>query len=299
MIRRLNIVLAAALISVGLSGCSIGNQPAPDDVLTGLYENLSQMQTAHYDMKLNLRGGLTTTLSANIDTAQINLAGDLVNKPGQLPHYSVGAKVSATGSDGSIQIGGNLITLDDYTYFQLTDLVLPTLLPVSLGADKKWYKIQTEAGGDHRLGGVDTINLSAAEEEMIRSLIATAKPLTVKEVLPLTTVNGQRAYHYKTQINPEELKRVLSGIASVTNSTKPLPDLDYLSQYEPEIFIATKDNRLLRLSGPGTYIHDDLPTAFDLLLDLTNHNVKIDLAPPSSSQSIETAKIFGLPKLPF
>lgn len=299
MIRRLNIILMAALISVGLTGCSLGTQPAPQDVLAGLYASLSQMQTAHYSLRLNLRGGLTTTFAANIDTAQINLFGDLVNKPGAIPHYSVDAQVEANGSDGPIQVGGNLINLDNYTYFQLTELVLPTLLPVSLGADNKWYKIQTEPGAAHRLGGIDPMSLSAADEEAIRLLIANAKPLTVKEVLPMTTVNGQRAYHYVAQINPEELEKVMVGIAQITKSEKDLSDLGYLAQYEPEIFVASKDNRLLRVSATGLYLHTDIPTAFDLQVDLTNHNKKIDLSPPSSSQNVETAKIFSLPKFPF
>lgn len=299
MIRRLHTFLLAALISVGLTGCNIGRQPAPEDVLAGLYASLSQMQTAHYDMKLSLRGGLTTSFAANIDTAQINLVGDLVNKPGSLPHYSVDADVSANGGDGAIQIGGNLISLDSYTYFQLTELMLPTLLPVSLGADKKWYKIQTDPGEASRLGGVDAVNLTAAQEGMARFLIANAKPLRVIEVLPMTTVNGQRAYHYVTQIDPAELKSLLEGLAEITGSPKSQPDLNYLAQYKPEIYISSKDNRLLRLAAIGTYLHDGLPTAFDLKFDLTNHNAKIDLGPPSASQSVETAKLFGLPKLPF
>lgn len=299
MIRRLHTFLLAALISVGLTGCNIGKQPAPEDVLADLYASLSEMQTAHYDMKLGLRGGLTTSFAANIDTAQINLSGDLVNKPGALPHYSVDADVSANGGDGSIQIGGNLISLDSYTYFQLTDLVLPTLLPVSLGADKKWYKIQTDPGDASRVGGVDTANLTPAQEGKARFLIANAKPLKVIEVLPMTTVNGQRAYHYITQVDPVELKALLDGMADISGSTKRQPDLSYLAEYKPEVFISSKDGRLLRLAATGIYLHDGLPTAFDLRLDFTNHNAKIDLGPPSASQSVDTAKLFGLPKLPF
>lgn len=299
MLRRLNLVILAALISVGLTSCSLASQPVPDNILAGLYSALSQLQTARYEMTLDLRGGLTTSLSSNIDTAKIHLAGNLINRPGQLPHYSVDAQVSATGSDGAIQVGGNLINLDNYTYFQLTELVLPTLLPVSLGADKRWYKIPTEPNSANRLGGSKNISLTPAEEDMVRSLIANAKLLTVKEVLPMTTVNGQRAYHYKTQINAAEVSHIVEGISAITDSTEPLPNLEYLSQYEPEIFVNTKDNQLLRLIVAGTYLHDGVPTAFDLKVDLSNHNTKIDLVPPSSSQSIETAKIFGLPKLPF
>jgi hypothetical protein len=299
MTRRLSLLFAAALLSVGLTGCSIGKQPAPEEVLAGFYNQLSQLQTAHYSAILNLRGGLTTTLASSIDTAQIKLTGDLVNQLGQLPYYSVNADVSATGGQGPIKIDGNLIALDDYTYFQLTDLVLPTLLPVSLGADKKWYKIQTEQGGSKHLGGRELASLTPQQELTIRNLVSESNPFTVSQVFPVTTVNGQRAYHYKVKIDPAEVEKLLNGIAKVSKNSKPIPDLSYLANYEPDVYIATKNHQLLRLATNGIYTHGQIPTDFDLTVDLTNHNAKIDLSPPSSSESIDTAKLFNLPKLPF
>ena len=281
-----------------LSGCNPLAQPSPEEIMTEVESSLATLSSVNFDADLRLTGEVDTSLLSNAKEVTISLNGELRNSSLGLPEYSVMADVSARSSDADIRIEGHIVSLHDFTYFQLTNLSLPSLLTSSINSDRKWYRIPTETT---LANSPKDQNLTISEDSKgsIHELILSTQPLTVTEVLPISTINGQRAYHYKTSIDPEELTNFLDGLNQLSGDRFTLPELDNLGNYQPEIFVSSKDRSLLGIRVAGEYLEYGQPLAFDFEVIFSHHNKGDDIMPPRSSENIESGKLFYLPKLPF
>ncbi len=145
--KLLFMALGLVLGSIFLSGCLSSNLAA-DEVMQRSSRALSGLSSFHYQSDLDLSGNLPTNLVEDLTQTNIRLSGDVNSRDLTSPKFTVTAQIEAVAKGGPVSIAGELVSLADETYFKLTNLVLPTLLPVSLGADSRWYKIRHPNGGN-------------------------------------------------------------------------------------------------------------------------------------------------------
>lgn len=297
-VKKNIIGLVLAISSVVLSGCNPLAQPSPEEIMSQVESGLTNLTSVNFDADLRVSGPVDISLLPSTKEANISLVGELRNSPVGLPEYSVMANVSARSQVADIRIEGHVISLHDFTYFQLTNLSLPSLLSSTINTDRKWYRIPTETTLARRSDPTQP-TISKTPPSSIHDLILSAQPLTVTEVLPVATINGQRAYHYKTVIDSKQLADFLEGLNQLSGDQFALPSLNHLDQYQPEIFVSTKDSSLLGIRVSGEYLKDGQPVGFDLNITFSRHNKGDEIMPPRSSENIESGKLFYLPKLPF
>lgn len=281
-----------AVAVVALSGCSL-RQPTPEEVLTKFALRLSDLNSFNFDMDLKLNGNIPTSFAGNLSQASFDLAGGVQATPEGTADFTLNSYVTGKAPNGEVKLAGNLISHSDYTYFQLRDVLLPTLTPLSLGADSRWYKVRRQ-NGESQAPQISETQMKAAKKE-----IAEAQIFEVKEVLPISTVSGQRSYHYKVQISSDGLNVLVKNLNSLLNLEIPELESKTIERYQGEVWIGVKDQRLMRLRVADFTTHKDQPIAFDLDVVLSNHNQKLQITPPSASENVDQSRLFGLPKLPF
>ncbi|MEZ4210414.1 MAG: hypothetical protein R3B38_01750 [Patescibacteria group bacterium] len=272
--------LLVPMLGIALLATGCATKPAlePDDVIAHTGKQLLELMSADFEIDLNLNGGLSSNIIGNIDTADIALQGTLDTTVGDYPAYRVNSTIIGGNSRGKIRLSGQVVGLPDNTYFQLADVSIPTLVPISLGGDNNWYRINTESS-QSPLPQIAGDQISDLEENLSSTV-----PFTITETLPVSFVNGERVYHYKAKFNPESIKLLSQSLPELPAE---FPDLEFLSDYEPDIYISYSDFEIVRIAATGVYVHGNSPTAFDLTLNLKNHNSTTQILAPESSKQID------------
>lgn len=282
------VIVAMLFAATIIAGCSVKGQPDPDAVLSRFGQQLTELQSVNYKLRLDLAGGLSSA-SKPIDTASIIMNGALQSALNSPLTYTSNIDLSATGGNGPVRIVGQLVGTADYTYFQIDNVSLPSLIPLSLTGEQ-WYKVKSSQPA--ALSG----QLTRTQQTAIQSLFDQSKPWIASEVLPMTTINGERVYHYRLQMDSQALTSLLASVYQIVGEEDlQLPEIS-LDNYQPEVFIDTRDYDLRRLIVAGIYTHDHLPTNFSLTLDLDQHNKADSVVPPATVKDIDIAKLLHLPK---
>lgn len=282
--------MGALILTVGLllSGCSIKTLSA-DEVIQRFTQASSDLQSFHYDATLNLTGNLPSALGGRITSAQLHLTGDVINEDPATPQFSLQADVQATSDQGNIKLTGQLIGLSDYTYFKLTDLDLPTLLPISLGADSRWYRIKQPSldSDGNKLGTLPTSGgLTSEQSLMIHDVIADSTLLEATQTFPDETAFGQRSYHYQGKLQGDNLRSLLTRISQITGSPVPT-GLDSLTTDTADVWINKRTFQLARIKVTDIYLIEGVPISFMLDFGLTSQNERIKVNPPSVAEELD------------
>lgn len=285
--------ISASVIVIGfiLSGCSTSaNSLDSDEVIKYFSESLSNLGSFHYETELNLNGNLSSGLGENLTSSRIKLVGDLKSANAISPEFTLLAQIYAESPTGPISISGQVIGLKDYTYFKLTDLLIPTLLPISVGADSRWYRIKHALGGDRDpniLGSGGAVSVSVAQLDALREIIAGNQLFEVIKELPDETVLGQRSYHYQTKIKPDMLKEIVNQFNNILSTNNSTANLDVFENYAVDLWINKRNFNLTRLSIVGDYLVDGEKIAFNFVLDMTNHNLPLTIIAPEIVEDID------------
>ena len=279
MISKPKLLIPLLGIALVATGCTTKPALEPEDVIARSGKELIDLVSADFELNLNLNGGLSSNIIGNIDTADINLQGTLDTTVGDYPAYRIHSTIIGGNSRGKIRLSGQVVGLPDNTYFQLSDVSIPTLVPISLGGDNSWYRINTESTKSPlpQVAGDQVSNLEDTLSE--------TTPFTILENLPISFVNGERVYHYKVQFNPESLKQLTNSLPSLPAE---IPDFEFLNDYQSDIYISYSDYQIVRIASAGVYVHGNSPTAFDLVLNLKNHNSTTQVVAPESSKQIDS-----------
>ena len=283
-------IFILVIVSFTIGGCGFIKQPDADQVLFRFSQQLAQLESVHYDLALQLLGGLSQGFNAGLDSAKFSVNGDIESGLNSPVVYTANVSLTGQGTKGPVQLGGKIIGLQDYSYFQINNLSLPSLLPIGLG-DQQWYKIKSEQPA--ALSG----QLSHSQQDEVAKILESHTPLSVSEVLPITSVGGRRAYHYKLNIDDEILNDVIAQLQETVSMGADSPTEFSLSGYQPEVFIDTKTYDLLRIKIDGIYTHDHTPTNLSLDLELSNHNEAPTIQPPAVVKEVDVGKLLGLPGL--
>lgn len=289
--RFTKISLLTLVVGLVLSGCSLSAQSLDSEsVMKNFSESLSNLGSFHYETEINLNGNILSGLGENLSSSRIKLVGDVKSANAVSPEFTLLAQIFAQSPDGPISISGQVIGLKDYTYFKLTDLLVPTLLPISVGTDSRWYKIKHVLGGDRDpsiLGSGGKSSVSPEQLEAIREIISTYQLFDIVKELPDETVAGQRSYHYQAKINSDALKQIIeqfNGILQTNNSTV---DLEVYENYLVDLWISKRDFSPTRIHIADDYVVDNEIIEFDFVLGMTNHNLPLTIIAPEVSEDID------------
>lgn len=289
--RSIHIILLLLLISnLFLAGCSVSS-PKPDEVMSRFARALASLESFHYQINLKTDGEIPLNLVGGVLSADVRLSGSVDSQDPSTPRFTLEAQVAANSSNGRVDVAGQLINLDDYTYFKLTKLTLPSLSPISLGADSRWYRIRhPDTGADtNKLGADPTSQLTPEQITDLKEVVAASPLFTVTEVYPDETASGQRSYHYQASLNSDSLQQVtasLEGLAQAARITAG--SLDWLVDYNFELWISKRSFQLTRLKVNGTYTSNEVSVPFELDLSLTRHNDTLPISAPTASEEINS-----------
>ncbi len=291
----ITIIALGALL--GLSGCAVSPQPEPVEVMARLTTSLSELDSVHFDTSLRLSGQLASNIVAGLTDASFKFSGDLSEITSTAPKLQTRADISAQADTGAVGVSGNLVTIENSTFFQLTNFILPSLLPIQLTADQQWYKFDNRNSGltPTRPSGADLTQLTESQTLLIKELIAGSRILEVIETFPIALVGSERAYHYRVRINPEELAALLADIESVIDQPIEQDQIQTWANYTPDIFVSTRTNQLVELRLADIYLRDNLPVAFDLRLTLSRHNTPVAIEPPTAARALPSEQLLNLP----
>ncbi len=276
-------------LALSLSGC-IFSRPTPDEVITKFAQASSTLATFQYKTDLNLAGRLPIAIVEGASNATVKLVGSANNQNPNSPQFTLQASILGTASAGGFSINGDLVSVGDYTYFRMTNLSLPTLAPVSLGASSRWYKVRhiaTASPNERKLGVLEKTTFSTEQIEQLRKLIADTSLFEVTEVLPDATVGGQRSYHYRAKFKAESITSLSQQISSLLGVPMTEQNLNNLSDYQPELWVNKRTFQLSQFKLTGLYQTDGVPTVFDLTLGLSHHNEKLTITPPKESEELD------------
>lgn len=287
-ISAISTIFLLPITLLSLSGC-LFVQPNPDEVVARLAQAASGLTSFHYVADLNLEGRLPISMIVDASQASLRLTGDMMNHNPAQPQFTAQANITGVSAQGPFDFGGEVVGLADYTYFRLTNLTLPTLAPVSFGADSRWYKIRhlAELNPDEkRLGAVDKAALTPAQVDRIRQLIATTPLFEVVEVLPDATVHNQRSYHYRARFKADAVTSLNQQLGELLGAD-PTSQLLSLSDYQPELWINKRTFQLSQFYLNGLYLVDQVPIAFELSLGISRHNDSFKITAPSASEELD------------
>lgn len=288
-------LIGVVLTSLFLGGCAF-QKPVPDQVMERLTQATASVTSFHYNAELTLNGSLPIAVVPDVTSAQIKFSGDATTSDDpNAPLFTMRTDITGTSAQGNLGISGELANLSDYLYFRLTNLSLPTLLPISLGGDSRWYKIRhvaTASPSEQKLGVVagDTI-ISDQQFQALRNLISQTPVMEVLEVLPDATVNGQRSYHYKVQLKPESITELISQMNQLLNAKVVQPNLELIGRYQPEIWINKRTFQLSQFSLSDLYSLNGLPIAFTLQFGLSRQNESLKIIPPKDTEELDPSHL--------
>ncbi len=275
-------------LALSLSGC-IFSHPMPDEVIAKFAQASAALTTFEYSVDLTLAGRLPIAIVEGVSNASVKLTGSTNNQDPSNPQFTLQAILSGTASAGGFAINGDLVSVGDYTYFRMTNLSLPTLSPVSLGASSRWYKVRHIAvsnPNESKLGVLEKTAFTPEQIGQLRQLIADTSLFEVTEVLPDATVSGQRSYHYRAKFKAEAVADLSKQIGTLLGVPVTEENLNNLSDYQPELWINKRTFQLSQFKLAGLYQTDGVPTDFDLTLGLSHQNEKLTIAPPTESEEL-------------
>jgi len=282
------------VVSLGLSGC-LFPKPAPAEVVERFTQAMTDTVSFHYNLDLNLSGRLPITVVPDVDNLSLKVSGDALTNDPSHPHFTLQTQVAGASPQGNLALAGELVNLDDYLYFRLTNLTLPTLLPISLGTDSRWYKIRhlaTANPNEKKLGVTELPQFTTDQIQAMRQFIGQTTIAEVLEVLPDATVNGQRSYHYRVKLRSEAITELLDQINQTIDTDLGIADPVSIDRYQPEIWINKRTFRLSQLKLTDLYLQGGVPISFDLTLGLSRHNEQINITAPKDTEELTTDRLF-------
>ncbi|MDD5605961.1 MAG: hypothetical protein PHR51_01375 [Patescibacteria group bacterium] len=262
--------LALAAAAIALSGCISGLQAAslePTEVMTNFSLELERLSGFSYDLTLELSGNLPTGLGQNVEAATLRLTGLMDGTDSAKPNIKASGQITTEVEGLPVTLGGQLISVDDYTYFKIDALQLPLFLSSDIGQLGRWYKVKHPAieTAGQVLGTAPSQALTLSNAESFDPNL-----FEIVEALPDETIGALRSYHYRVHVKTA----VLSSLLAQLTDTVLLPDdvLDQLSNYVVDIWIGKRDFWPTRLVFRGVYSSQGIPLGVDLDIALSNHN---------------------------
>lgn len=156
----------------------------------------------------------------------------------------------------------------------------------------RWIKIATKELKD-KFGAQETSSLSSEEQTAIKGLLEKRRLLTVTEDLPAEMIDGVDAYHYRFQINRDELVLLLTDLAALLGEPDQLaPLLPLLNSFAlptGEIWIGKKDflPRQVIFAGEVTLADAGFKVNYKWEQKQSRFNEPVTVTPPADAINLE------------
>jgi len=274
---------------------------APEKVLTEMVKASADIKTSKmtfsphikvksdqgdFDFKVDLAGKYNAKDTENVKTElDIKIAGD----------------VDMDGQSGSASVGFSFKLIDKKAFFKLNELVLPdqykpflamyqsvideyTNKWISLPSDMMPPELQKQIKGDEKL---------TAKQEKIKELAEESPLLTVVKDHGTENINGINTYHYDTEFNVENFKKLLVEVSKIEEkeiSESQLSDIDRIFKemdIKLELWIGTED--YLPYQGNIALKGQDSEYDVDIVMDWTgsDFNETFDIKAPTDTVTFE------------
>jgi len=279
-----------------LGGC--GTQPEePPVVLSKMMKAISKTEKLEFSGNFQIVGNSTLSLLQGLQDLQVSGIGKINLRDVKNFKYLLDVIISGTSSEGKTEVGAELRSFPDYSYFRVTQLKVPLGLPFSLSADKRWYKIRSNGENQDWLGS--TQPLTNDQIQQLRGLIAQSQLFNIVQKFPDETVNGTRAYHWQVAIDATELLKLFSSWSTTARS---IDNVDWkhlaamLVDYQYELWINKYNYQLVEMSIKGWYDNPDRQrTDFITQLIFKKFNTTINIERPTNVEEFNLRQLLGLP----
>lgn len=296
MFNKYFIILLIPTVLI-LGGCE--NKIDPKETLADMSISMSEIEQVKVEGKFNLLSNNGETIFEGLSDLDIIFNGQLNLAEIKDFKYSANFMVDGTGPDGSTRLGADIISLFDYNYFRITDIVLPLGLPFSLTTDDNWYKVKKSTISNKNILGSNPNLLNNAEISAIRKLISETQFFIPLETKPDTTVNGFRSHHISVVFDEIVLYEFINQLSNITNNKLKL-DKNFVkyvvNDYKYELWITAKDSKLTKIKINGIYENNNNEIVFDTEINLINFNIPLSINAPSKGvEEFKLDSLFGLP----
>lgn len=295
LVKYFIILLIPALLILG--GC--GNKTDPAEVLANMNISMSEIKQVKINGQFNLLSNAGQTIFEGLSDLDIIFNSQLDLADAKDFKYSISLLVDGTGPEGSTRLGADIISLFDYNYFRITDIILPLGLPFSLTTDDNWYKVKKVTTSDENILGSNPNLLTNTEVLAIRRLISKTQFFIPLETKPDATVNGFRSHHISVILDEIVLLEFIDQLSNVTNNKLNLDKniVQYLANdYKYDFWITKKDSKLTKAKINGIYANNNDEIVFDAEINLINFDFIADINAPSKNvEEFKLDNLFGLP----
>ena len=288
--------LAVSLLILG--GCGIKPEEPPV-VFEKMSNAMSKVEQLEFSGDFQVVGNSTIPLFQGLQDLQISGNGRTNLTEVNNLRYLLNLAIKGKSSEGDTEIGTEIISFPDCSYFRLTNIVMPLGLPFSLAPNNKWYK--TKSGGQNLDWLGSTQPVTPEQTNQIRVLIAQSKLFNVVQKFPDETVGGGRTYHWQVAVDAEALR---VSIRDLTNLTGPATDMDIdhivamLSDYTYEFWINKYDHRLMRADIKGWYDSPEHQRVdFTVKFNFDKFSSVSTIDRPSNVQEFDLRQMLGLPAI--
>jgi len=298
--------------------------PNPTKILKQAFENMSELETSHLKMVVDM------DMEGNEELSSIKfvLEGDFDAKDKDNPksQMDLEAKMQVPDTDIEMIMGGEIRTIDDVIYFEITSI--PFLLNMyfsQIGLDisqwqNKWYHFDPEELGVSVTGlGLSSDDKLALQEDLQKLYLEYLPAKPIKR-LAEEEIDDKPVYHFLMALDKENLKQFIVKLPlaleeydtfkseGFTDEEKQemFADIDKFFEetggMEFEIFIGKTDKLIYKVIG-----HGELPESlfeegeggisFDFKMESSRFNEPVEVLAPQDSRSIIevfTALIMGV-----
>lgn len=265
-----------------LSGCVSVLQAGslqPDEVMTQFAQNLEQIHGFDYELALELTGNLPNGLGGDIRSAKINLTGTVGTGDNRTPATQAGGQITTQVQGVPVVLNGQIISVDDYTYFQIRDLQLPMISALNPEQLNRWYKVKhPSSDATATVLGATTKSLTDLDTTQLDS----ANLFEIIEVLPDETVGVNRSYHYRVRANTSVWLNLFQAIGESIPLSLDGVDFAQIDNYIFDLWVSKRNFYPTRISVRDVFASGDTPLGIDLDITMSHHNDTTVIVAPTS-----------------
>jgi len=312
-------IIAVVVIIAGVGSVVYFAGPSVPDSPNGIVQQslIKLLDLKSYKQSGEIKSGFATNgqeTSLSVDFSGFSDRRDLNNIKGSgLFSFSLNGFLPEMSKEEDFQedeisISAEMrITNNETFYIKINKF--PTLGLMDLSSlEGKWVKINlADLEKQLNLLGVEEYQelkksqeVTSEDIEEMKNLLSQYQIFKVTEELADEKVNGATTYHYKVDINDEELKNFLTESLKTEDEKDQLNDAfsaifsdpkisEQLKDFEIEIWIGKKDNLIYKIFVNGKMLLEesmgDMTFSLSLLLSDFNKKVVIDI--PEETKSLE------------
>jgi len=287
--------------------------PNPTKILNQAFENMSEIETSHLKMVIDM------DIEGNEELSSIKfiLDGDFdaTDKDNPKSQMDLEARIQIPDTEVEMIMGGEMRTIDDVIYFQVTSIpFLFNMYFSQIGLDitqwqNKWYHFDPEELGVSMTGlGLSQDDKLALTKDL-QELYLQYSPAKPIKRLAEEEIDDKATYHFLMALDKENLKQFIVKLPLALEEydtfksegftdeekEKMFADIDKFFEetggMKFEIWIGKTDKLIYKIAGYGEvpeslFEEGEGAISFDFKVESSNFNEPVEILTPQDSSSI-------------